>query len=208
MECLSRYGCHRRNWLRGQCGHWFGSRSVRRCQLSSDGPYELRRESDSRVMYELSDIAVIASARGRFKNKALVVCDGNGLPAKLFSRGILQGDKRLDRQVRRHPIIDIVSPEFEVRALERDHDFLIGLDLCGDSTDDGDGREIFGGRVNHHRLDLFPHVELVGAIAPIDVLHRKIAEGGIEGQFHGVGQTRPQVRQGGSVKNRRDLLAP
>ena len=44
---------------------------------------------------------------GRFQNKALVVRDGNGLPAKLSSRDILQGYERLDGHVRRHPIIDI-----------------------------------------------------------------------------------------------------
>jgi hypothetical protein len=57
-----------------------------------------------------------------------------------------------------------------------------------------------GGRVNHNRFDFFPHVELVRAIAPIDVLHLEIGEGRGEGQIDGVGQTRTHVWQGGSVE--------
>ena len=78
--------------------------------------------------------------------------------------------------------------------MEHDHDLRVGLDLCGDSTGDGHGRKILVGCVNHNRFDFFPHVELVGAIAPIDILHLEIGEGGVEGQLDGVGQTRTQVR--------------
>lgn len=46
------------------------------------------------------------------------------------------------------------------------------------------------------------------AIAPIDVLHREIREGGIECQLDGVAQARAHVRQGGSLKYRSQLLAP
>ena len=54
--------------------------------------------------------------------------------------------------------------------------------------------KLFGGRVNHQRFDFFPYVEFMGAIAPIDVLHREIREGGVEGQFDGVGKPWTQVR--------------
>jgi len=132
---------------------------------------------------------------------------GNGLAAKLISCGILQGYECFDGQVCRHPIIDIVSPKFEARALEGDHDLRVGLELCGDSTDDGHGRKILGGRVNHQRFDFFPHVELVGAIAPIDVLHLQVGERGVESQFDGIGQTRTHIREDGSMKHRTHLLA-
>ncbi|MCG3776869.1 MAG: hypothetical protein JW395_3740 [Nitrospira sp.] len=78
--------------------------------------------------------------------------------------------------------------------MECDHDLFVGRDWCGDSTGDGDGCKILRGRVNHDRFDFFPHVELVGAIASIDVLHFEIAEGGVEGQLDGVGQTRTHIR--------------
>ena len=42
-------------------------------------------------MHKLPDITEIASALGRFQNKALIVCDGKGLLDKLYSRGILKG---------------------------------------------------------------------------------------------------------------------
>jgi hypothetical protein len=41
-------------------------------------------------MHELSDIAVVASPLKLFENKALVVCNRNGLPAKFLSIGILK----------------------------------------------------------------------------------------------------------------------
>src|SRR4029077_7123025 len=69
------------------------------------------------------------------------------------------------------------------------------------------GRKILGGRVNHQRFDFFPYVELVGAIAPIDVLHLQVGEGGVESQFDGIGQTRPYLREDGSMKHRTHLLA-
>jgi hypothetical protein len=117
----------------------------------------------------------------------LVVYDRNGLLPKLFPRGILEGYACLNGHVGRHPIIDIISPQFEARAFERDHDLFVGQNLCGDSTGDGDSRKILGGRINHHRFDFFPHVELAGAITPIDVLHLEMSERGVEGQFDGVG---------------------
>lgn len=120
--------------------------------------------------------------------------DGNGLPAKFFSRRFLDRDLGLDGDVRRHPIVDTVDPQLEVRALKRNHDLLVGLDLRGDSIDDGYGGKRLGGCVDHDRFDVFPHMEFMGAIAPIRIRHCEIGEGGIEGQLHGVGQTRTQVR--------------
>ena len=64
-------------------------------------------------MNEFPHIAIIASAWGRFENKALVVHDGNVLPAKLSSPSILQGDERLDRHVCGYPIVDMIGPKFE-----------------------------------------------------------------------------------------------
>jgi len=78
--------------------------------------------------------------------------------------------------------------------LERDDDFLVWRDLRRDSISDGNGPKVLGGRVNHQRFDFFPHVEFMGAIAPINVLHREIREGGVEGQLDGVGKPWTQVR--------------
>ena len=64
-------------------------------------------------MHKLTDVAVIAPPLGRFQNQPLVMRDGNGLPAKLFSRGILEGQEGFEGQVCRHAVIDIVGPQFE-----------------------------------------------------------------------------------------------
>ena len=51
-------------------------------------------------------------------------------------------------------------------------------------------------------------MEFARAIAPVEVLHREIREGGVERQLDGVAQTRAHVGQGGSLKYRGQLLAP
>ena len=84
--------------------------------------------------------------------------------------------------------------------MERNHDFRVWLESCSDATGDGHGRKTLGGRVYHDRFDFFPHVELVLAIALIDILHLEIGKGRGEGQHDGVCQTRTHVWQGGSVK--------
>ena len=133
--------------------------------------------------------------------------DRNGLLAQFLSRCILKGQERFEGHVGRHAIIDIVRPEFESRALERDQDFRVGRGRRGDSTGDGTGRKALGRRVDHGGFRFISHVELGGVIAPIGILHLEIGEGGVEGQFDGVGQPRPHVRQGGPAKRGRHFFA-
>ena len=55
---------------------------------------------------------------------------------------------------------------------------------------------------------LFPDGEVSQAGAAILVLHFQVGQGGIEGQFDGIGEPGAHVRQRGALKHRREFLAP
>ena len=83
-----------------------------------------------------------------------------------------------------------------------------GLNCAGTPPMTVTAVKFWAGRVNHQRFDFFPHVELVGAIASIDVLHLQVGERGVESQFDGIGQTRTHIREDGSMKHRTHLRIP